>query len=98
MVFRFRSELWLHSGEAAWHFVTVPTEVGKEISETTVGERRGFGSVKVRATIGSTTWPTSLFPDSDSGSFVLPVKKEVRRAEDLEDGDQVDVSVALVLP
>ncbi len=98
MVFRFRSELWLHNGEAAWHFVTVPTGVGEEISDATVGERRGFGSVKVQATIGGTTWPTSLFPDGASGSFVLPVKRQVRQAEDLEDGDQVDVSVALVMP
>lgn len=98
MQFQFRSELWLHSGDAAWHFVTVPIDVGEEISDASAGERRGFGSVKVRATIGSTTWATSLFPDSASGSFVLPVKRQVRQAEDLEDGDQVDVSVAIVMP
>lgn len=98
MVFRFRSGLWLHSGDAAWYFVTVPTEVGEEISDATAGERRGFGSVKVHATIGGTTWSTSLFPDSASRSFLLPVKRQVREAEDLEDGDQVDVSIVIVLP
>ena len=97
MDFRFRTELWLHSGEAAWYFVTVPPEVGEEIADVTAGERRGFGSVKVHATIGATTWSTSLFPDSASGSFVLPVKRQVRQVEDLEDGDQLDVSVAIVV-
>lgn len=97
MVLEFRSELWLHSGEAAWHFVTLPIEVAEEVQDASDGARRGFGSVKVRATIGGTTWSTSLFPDSASGSFVLPVKRAVRRAEDLTDGDEVDVTVELVL-
>jgi hypothetical protein len=45
----------------------------------------------VEATIGSTTWSTSIFPDSTRGAYVLPVKKAVRRAEDLEEGDDAVV-------
>jgi hypothetical protein len=37
------------------------------------GLRRGFGSVRVRATIGSSTRTTPIFPGSQSG-YVLPVK------------------------
>ena len=33
-----------------------------------------------------------MFPDSHRGSYVLPVKKAVRHAEDLDDGDQVTVA------
>ncbi|MEZ5251296.1 MAG: DUF1905 domain-containing protein [Ilumatobacteraceae bacterium] len=47
-------------------------------------------------TIGSSTWNTSLFPDSKSASYVLPVKKPVRTAEQIRAGDQVDVSIELV--
>ena len=50
----------------------------------------------MEATIGSSTWSTSVFPDKASGSFVLPVKKVVRWAEDLEDGDAVDVVLRVV--
>lgn len=57
------------------------------------GPPRGFGSVRVEATVGGTTWRTSVFPDSRGGSYVLPVKRAVREAEDLDDGDQVTVTL-----
>ena len=34
-----------------------------------------------------------MFPDSRGGSYVLPVKRAVREAEDLDDGDQVTVTL-----
>lgn len=83
MFFEFTSELWIYPGEAGWHFVTLPTDVADAIDET-VGERAGFGSIPVEATIGASTWKTSLFPDKQSASFVLPVKKAVRQRELLE--------------
>jgi Domain of unknown function (DUF1905) len=62
-----------------------------------VGGRRGpgFGSVRVRATIGTSTWATSIFPAKDAG-YVLPVKRPVRVAEGLEAGDLAAVTVELV--
>lgn len=75
------------SGEAAWYFLTVDPELSDEIRERTV--RAGFGSVRVRATIGATTWETSVFPDKASGCYVLPVKAAVRRAEAIDDGTTV---------
>ena len=93
--FRFRSELWMHSG-GAWRFVTLPGDLAAEI-EDQAGPPRGFGSVKVIATIGSTTWNTSIFPDSSTRTFVLPVKKRVRVAEKLNDGDLIDVSLVLAV-
>jgi hypothetical protein len=96
VIYRFRAEVWLHGGDASWHFLTLPTEVADEIDLLTEGERRGFGSVRVEVTIGSTTWRTSIFPDNNAESYVLPVKKPVRTAEDIEDGDVVDVVLELV--
>lgn len=75
------------SGDAAWYFLTVDAELSDEIRGRT--ERVGFGSVRVRATIGATTWSTSVFPDAASGCYVLPVKAAVRRAEGIDDGDIV---------
>ncbi len=34
---------------------------------------------------------TSVFPDSTRGSYVLPMKKKVRAAHDLDEGDPVDI-------
>lgn len=94
--YRFRAEVWLHQGEAAWHFLTVPGDVSDDIEARTADQHRGFGSVRVRVTIGGTTWSTSVFPDSKRGAYVLPVKKEVRRAEGIDTGDEVDVTIELV--
>lgn len=91
--FVFDAELWLWDGEAAWHFLTLPADVSDDIEARTIGQRRGFGSVRVRVTIGATTWTTSVFPDSKRKSYILPVKKEVRRSEGLSAGSPVTVTL-----
>ena len=87
---RFSAALWRWQAQSGWFFVTLSEE-----ASALVGERprppRGFGSVRVRATVGETSWTTSVFPDSESGRYVLPVKKAVRSAEDVDEGDTVDV-------
>lgn len=93
---RFTAPLWRYEGDAAWYFVTVPVDVSDDVRELTEGSRRGFGSVRVRATVGGTTWTTSVFPDSKRGAFLLPVKKAVRAAEGLEDGDDVRVALQVL--
>ncbi len=89
---RFTAELWPWKTEGGWYFVTLPRDAAEAVREQP-RPPRGFGSVRVRATIGATTWTTSVFPDSGSGSYVLPVKKSVRTAEGLDDGDPVDVQL-----
>src|SRR5919112_6396397 len=51
-----------------------------------LGRRRGFGSVKVEAAIGASRWSTSVFPQK-GGTWFLPVKKAICRAEGLGEGD-----------
>lgn len=96
MTYEFDAEIWLHQGDGAWHFLTVPGDVSDDIEARTSHLRRGFGSVRVRVRIGATTWSTSIFPDSKRGAYVLPVKKEVRRAEGIDDGTTVVVGLDLV--
>ncbi len=59
------------------------------------GRKGNFGSAKVTATIGETSWPNSVFPDKESGGWFMPVKKAVRQAEGLEAGDRIRLIVAL---
>lgn len=63
-----------------WYFAAVPDEVSADIREIP-RMPRGFGAVRVTATIGATTWTTSIFPDAGRGVYVLPLKQAVRRAE-----------------
>ncbi len=94
MEFTFSAPLWLwQAPEAtAWHFITLPLDVAGQI-KFFVSKRRGFGSVRVKATIGKTTWKTSVFPDKKTGSFFLPVKAEVRKKENLVLGKDATITL-----
>ncbi len=94
MEWDFDAEMWLWKADAAWHFVTLPTEVADEIEDVVV-ERRGFGSLRVKVMIGATSWSTSIFPSKELGSYVLPVKKAVRIAEGMEIGETYHLKLAL---
>ena len=87
----FEGDVWVHTGDAAWHFVTLPEEVADEIRARFDGAHRPFGSLPVEATIGATTWRTSLFADTRSGSYLLPVKADVRARERIAAGDRAAV-------
>ncbi|HUR15607.1 MAG TPA: DUF1905 domain-containing protein [Mycobacteriales bacterium] len=94
-VVSFSAELWEHDGEGGWHFVSLPVDDSEELRARGAHRLRGFGSLRVRATVGSTSWTTSVFP-SAAGPYVLPVKKPVRRAEELEAGDLLEVHLELL--
>ena len=69
--------------------MSLPPGIGDEITVMTAGIRCGFGSVRIAVTVGITSWKTSIFPDSKTGTYLLPVKEAVRAAEELETGDDV---------
>lgn len=91
----FPSTIWRWRGDSAtWFFLTVPDDVSDDIEAQSPSV--GFGSVRVEVTIGRTTWRTSVFPSKEQAAYVLPVKKAVRSAEDLDDDSAVEVHLALV--
>ena len=93
-MFRFTAVVWLWKENASWQFVTVPPDISDEIEGRTTAalpHRRGFGSVRVRVTIGATTWTTSVFPDKSTGTYALPLKKDVRAKEGLDVGTKTKV-------
>ncbi|HWI05275.1 MAG TPA: DUF1905 domain-containing protein [Acidimicrobiales bacterium] len=47
-------------------------------------------------TIGGTRWSTSIFPDRKRGTYLLPVKKEVRAAEQLAAGVTATIDLAVI--
>jgi hypothetical protein len=95
MRFRFTAALWEWGEQGGWFFVTMPEEAASDIREVP-RIPRGFGSVRVRVTVGGSTWSTSVFPDSKRGSYLLPVKKAVRAAEGLAEGDDVLVELEVL--
>ncbi|WP_340681650.1 DUF1905 domain-containing protein [Amycolatopsis coloradensis] len=98
MIVVFDAELWVWDArrEETWTFVSLPQDISEEIREITDGPRRGFGAVRVQVGIGGSQWKTSIFPDAKRGAYVLPVKKAVRKAEGIEEGDVAKVTVELI--
>jgi hypothetical protein len=92
--------LHIEEGYAPIGYLRIPPEAAEAIAgheferRLEMGKRRGFGSVKVTVTLGDSTWQTSLFPNND-GSWFLPIKKPVRVAEGLADGDEIEVELEL---
>lgn len=99
MIYLFDAELWLWDARQgdSWVFVSLPQEASAEIREIAGALPRGFGSVRVTATLDATVWKTSIFPDAKAGVYVLPLKKAVRKAEGVEVGDTAMLKVELDL-
>ena len=95
-MYEFEASPWLWDAKAAWHFITVPADISDDIEARQARGRRGFGSVAVLVTIGSSTWNTSVFPSTKLGAYVLPLKKQVRVKEGLAIDRLVSVALELV--
>jgi hypothetical protein len=94
----FTSELWLwHGAGGSWHFLTIAADESVEIrlESAASGVRRGFGSVRVQASVNGVAWKTSIFPQK-SGGYLLPVKAAVRRDAGIAAGDVVTAAISLL--
>ncbi|MGM7671844.1 DUF1905 domain-containing protein [Microbacterium sp. A93] len=84
--------LWDKRAEA-WYFATMPEELSLELRELPAPQR-GFGSLRVQARIGASIWRTSIF--FSGGAFVLPLKKTIREAQGIEEGDVITVDLDII--
>ncbi|MGX7896984.1 DUF1905 domain-containing protein [Tsuneonella sp. HG222] len=100
---RFRAPLQsmvIEEGMAPIAFVYLTEEAAEQVTghelerRLELGKRRGFGSVKVVVRLGESTWQTSVFPSQ--GKWFLPVKKAMRLAEGLSEGDSAEIELELL--
>lgn len=97
---RVRGAVWLWQGSAgapaksSWYFLTIDGETAAAIRAHATNAA-AWGSVHVAATIGATTWRTSLFPSKAHGGWLLPLKAAVRKAEAIGEGSMVEAVLAL---
>lgn len=92
MDLEFSGELVEWRGPAPYHFVPLPPDEADLVDEVKA-EVVYWGVVPVRARIGATSFTTSMFPRE--GTWFLPVKDAVRRAEGVGLGDVVEVVLAV---
>jgi hypothetical protein len=86
---RFRGEIIEWRGPAPFLFVRVPDAEAARIKAIARQVTYGWGVIPVLATIGDTEFETSLFPRD--GGYLVPVKKMVQVAEEVDEGDEVAV-------
>ena len=95
-IYTLKTKLWLYPGEyASGHFLTVPKAESAAIKQSFGAHSRGWGSLPVTVTIEKKKWDTSIFPDRKAGTYLLPIKAAVRRAEGLMLDDQVTYSITI---
>jgi hypothetical protein len=93
---KIKQKVWIWPGENAnWFFVYVDTPDVLKIREETKGQR-GFGSVRVRATLGETSWESSMFWSKKDNCYVFPLKAQIRKKEGVFDGDEVSIKFELL--
>ena len=93
MEFSFSGSMWEWRGPAPYHFVSVPLEIANEIKQLASAVTYGWGMIPVSGKIGSTSFSTSLW--AKNGTYAVPLKDEVRKAEGISIGDMVSVKLAL---
>ena len=81
--YKIDAKVWLYPTMAGWHFVTIPKDISEDIKQQFGDLKRGWGSLPVKATIGKTEWNTSIFPDKKLKGYLLPIKAEVRKKENI---------------
>ena len=91
--------VWIWRAEppakGSWHFLTISGDCAAAIRNSGGGRSGGWGSVRVTATIGATSWQTSLFPNRQMGGYMLPLKADVRKREGVNEGDEIEVSLLI---
>lgn len=90
---RFEATIIEWRGPAPFLFATVPDDLVAEIRYASLSESYGWGVVPVVATVGRTEFSTSLFPRD--GTYLLPIKAAVQRAEGVGPGDRIDVGMRI---
>ncbi len=89
MIIEFNGNILFWRGPAPYYFVTVPEMQSRDLKAISGFVTYGWGVIPVHVRIGETEWKTSLFPKD--GRYLVPIRANVRQAENLEIGDEVAV-------
>lgn len=93
-VYKFRGQVWKWPGEGAWHFVNLPKKMYQEIRK--VAKPYGAGFVKVKVTLGKSSWVTALFPHKQSETYLISIKNSIRKKEGIWENDKINITFLLV--
>lgn len=105
-LYKIKAKIWVYPGMAhsagsgpggGWHFVSVPKKQSKIIKQLFGELAGGWGSLPVKVTIRDISWKTSIFPDKKSGTYLLPLKAQVRKIAGIKNGQILPLTLEIMV-
>ena len=91
MIIEFKGKIFVWRGPSPFFFLAVPAKESHDLKAISGLVTYGWGVIPVHVRIGKTEWTTSLFPKD--GLYLVPIKASVRKAENLDEGDNVTIQL-----
>jgi hypothetical protein len=91
--YTMRSKVWADQQVAGWHFVTLPKKQSAEIYRLFEASKKARRPIPVLATVGRTSWKSSLYRIPDSGRYVLALRSDVRKKEGIQAGRVISYTI-----
>ena len=96
MILDFSGPVFEWRGPSPYYYVAVPDDDAEAIRDIAAMVTYGWGVIPVTVEIGDTEWTTSLFPKE--GTYLVPLKDKIRKAEGIENGMHVEVRLSIGEP
>jgi len=91
--FHLSGPIWEWRGPAPFYFVSISPEISAQIKADARATSYGWGAIPVRLTSNDHLWTTSIF--TREGQYIVPIKKAIREALEVREGDVVQLTVEL---
>ena len=91
--YQFKAIPWQYTGQGAWIFVSLPKKPSQEIRTAFKDAEQGWGRLTAIARVGNSEWKTAIWFDTKADTYLLPLKAEIRKKENVVIGKSVMVSV-----
>ncbi len=85
--------VWKDDSASGWTFTSLPIDMSKEIRALFRLQEDGWGRMKIIAQIENFYWETSIWFDTKSNRYLLPLNLKVRRFFDLSHSDNVEINI-----
>lgn len=87
--FRVINKVEIFPQKGGWYFIRIPKSITRKLAD-----KADRGLIAVNATIGKTSWDTSLLPMGD-GTHFIALNAKVRKKENVDLGNKIKVAFHL---
>ena len=90
-IFKVNNKVEIFPQKYGWHFIRIPKSI-----TTKLVHKADRGLIAINATVGMTSWDTSLLPMGD-GTHFIALNAKVRKKEKIYLGDTIEIIFQLRL-